>query len=100
MSKYKAIDKNEKEIFSSVLLHPGEVLELELSARNMKKSQFAESLGIKPGHLSELLHGRRYVSAITALNLEKLPGIEAEYWLRMQIDYDLQIERNKLRQAA
>ncbi len=100
MTKYRVIDKNDKEIFSSETLHPGELLELELSARGLKKSQFAQSLGIKPGHLSELLHGRRHVSAATAISLEKLLGIEAEYWLRIQMDYDLQVERNKLQQAA
>jgi addiction module HigA family antidote len=71
-----------------------------LAARGIKKSQFALSLGIKPGHLSELLHGRRHISAATAINLEKLLGIEAEYLLRVQMHYDLQIERNRIQEAA
>jgi addiction module HigA family antidote len=64
------------------------------------KSKFAQSMGIKPGHLSELLHGKRHVSAHTAINLEKLLGIDAEFWLRVQMRYDLQVERNKLKEAA
>jgi HTH-type transcriptional regulator/antitoxin HigA len=81
-------------------MDPGEVLQDELEARNIKKSFFAEQLGIKPGHLSELLRGRRHVSAATALKLEKLLGISAEYWLRAQVDYDLFIERRKAKELA
>ncbi len=100
MKTDKVIDKKENEIFTTATLHPGEVLELELSARNIKKSEFAQSLGIKPGHLSELLHGKRHVSAYTAINLERLLDISAEFWLRVQMHYDLQVERNKLKEAA
>lgn len=42
----------------------------------------------KSGHLSELLHGRRYVSAAMALKSEKLLNIPAEYWMRVQVYYD------------
>ena len=100
MKTYKVTDKKGKEIFTTETLHPGEVLEMELSARSIMKSQFAQSMGIKPGHLSELLHGKRHVSASTAITLEKLLGIAAEFWLRVQMRYDLQVERNKLKEAA
>ncbi len=98
--EYKVTDKKGNEIFTSETLHPGEVLELELEARGIMKSHFAQSLGIKPGHLSELIHGKRHVSAATAINLEKLLDIDAEFWLRVQMYYDLQVERNKLKEAA
>jgi HTH-type transcriptional regulator/antitoxin HigA len=55
---------------------------------------------MKPGHFSELLHGKRHVSAATALKLEKLLNIPAEYWLRVQVYYDLFIERHKEMKAA
>ncbi len=97
---YKVTDKKGKEIFTTETLHPGEVLEMELSARGILKSHFAQSRGIKPSHLSELLHGKRHVSAATAINLEKLLGISAEFWLRVQMKYDLQVESNKLKEAA
>lgn len=100
MKTYKVIDKKGNEILTDATLHPGEVLEMELSARGIMKSQFAESIGIRPGHLSELLHGKRHVSANMAINLEKLLGIDAEYWLRVQMHYDLQVERNRLKEAA
>jgi len=95
MPNYKVVNSRGKEIFTDVSLHPGEVLQMELAARNIKKIEFAESLGMKPGHFSELLHGKRHVSASTALKLEKLLGISAEYWMRVQVYNDLFVERNK-----
>ena len=100
MSNYKVVNSNGKEIFTDVSLHPGEVLQMELAARNIKKSEFAELLGMKPGHFSELLHGKRHVSAATALKLQKLLGIPAEYWMRVQVYHDLFVERNKELQVA
>ena len=73
---------------------------MELQARKIKKAEFAEAMGMKPGHMSELLHGKRHVSAATALKLEKLLGIAAEYWMRVQVYFDLFTERNKEREAA
>lgn len=100
MSDYKVVTSRGKEIFTDVSLHPGEILQMELAARNIKKIEFADLLGMKPGHFSELLHGKRHVSAATALKLEKLLDISAEYWMRVQVYYDLFVERNKDLEAA
>lgn len=100
MSNYKVVNSRGKEIFTDVTLHPGEILQMELAARNIKKTEFAELLGMKPGHFSELLHGKRHVSAPTALKLEKLLDISAEYWMRVQVYYDLFMERIKEGKAA
>lgn len=95
MTQYKVLNKKGSEITTSEILHPGEVIEMELEVRNIKKSVFAALLQIKPGHLSELLVGKRHVSAATALRLEKILGIAAEYWLRIQVYYNLHKERLK-----
>jgi HTH-type transcriptional regulator/antitoxin HigA len=100
MSDYKVVSSRGKEIFTDVSLHPGEILQMELTARNIKKTAFAELLGMKPGHFSELLHGKRHVSAATAIRLEKLLDIPAEYWMRVQVYHDLFVERNKNLTAA
>ena len=56
---------------------------------------------MKPGHFSELLHGKRHVSKCTiALMLQKLLDISAEYWMRVQVYHDLFVERNKGLDAA
>jgi HTH-type transcriptional regulator/antitoxin HigA len=97
MAAYKAVDKKGNEISSGTALHPGELLNDELLARGIKKSEFAKKLGMKPGHLSELLHAKRHVIASVAIKLEKLLDVKAEYWLRIQMYYDLFIERGKLK---
>jgi HTH-type transcriptional regulator/antitoxin HigA len=100
MSNYRVVNSRGKEIFTDVTLHPGEVLQMELAARNIKKTKFADLLGMKPSHFSELLHGKRHVSAGTALKLEQLLDISAEFWMRVQVYHDLFIERNKEVAAA
>ena len=100
MAAYKVINSKSKEIFTNVSLHPGEVLQMELAARNIKKTEFAELLGMKAGHFSELLHGKRHVSAATALKLEKLLEISAEYWMRVQVYHDLFEQRARELDAA
>ncbi len=100
MADYKVVNSRGKEIYTDVNLHPGEILQMELAARNIKKFEFAESLGMKPGHFSELLHGKRHVSAATAIKLQKLLDISAEYWMRVQVYHDLFVERNKKLEAA
>ena len=100
MNHYKVINARGKYIQADVALHPGDVLLDELEARKMAKADFAGRLGMKPSHFSELLHGKRHVSAAVALKLEKLLGIPAEYWMRVQVYYDLFMERIKQRDAA
>lgn len=100
MADHKIVNSKGKEMFTDVSLHPGEVLAMEIDARRIKKSDFAADMGMKQSHLSELLHGKRHVSAATAIKLEKLLGISAEYWMRVQVYYDLFIERNKNAEAA
>lgn len=97
---HKVLNSRGKEIQTDITLHPGEILQGELEARSIKKSVFAEKLGMKPSHFSEMLHGKRRVSAATALKLEQLLDIPAEYWMRVQVYHDLFVERHKATQAA
>ena len=64
--------------------------------RNIIKSAFAMELKIYPSHFSDLLKGRRNISAAIAIKLENALGISAEFWMRLQAEYDLKIERQKL----
>lgn len=99
MGTYKVINKRDSEIESNVLLHPGEVLADELIAREIVQKEFAGKINMRPPHFNELLKGKRHVSALLALKLEKLLGIEAGFWMRLQIEYDLNIARKQLRVA-
>jgi len=100
MNNYKTLNSKGKEIHSDVSLHPGEVLHDELEARAIPKNVFAEQLGMKASHFSELLHGKRHVGAATALKLEDILGISAEYWMRIQVYHDLFVERHKQEETA
>ena len=100
MNNYKVVNAKGKEVHTDIALHPGDILLDELEARGIRKTVFAEQLKMKAGHFSELLHAKRNVSAATALKLEKLLGISAEYWMRVQVYYDLFKERNRQLNAA
>lgn len=100
MNNYKVVNSRGKEIHTDIVFHPGEVLEDELEARSIKKSVFAAQLGMKVSHFSELLHGKRHVSAATALKLETLLDIPAEYWMRIQVYHDLFVERHRQMEVA
>ena len=100
MAAYKVVNSRGKEIYTNVNLHPGEILQMELAARNINKTEFSELIGMKPGHFNELLHDRRLVSAATAIMLKKVLDISTECWMRVQVYHDLFIERNKKLEAA
>lgn len=100
MASFIVLSKKEHPITTDVTLHPGEVIAMEIAARGIKKSDFAAQLNIKPSQLSELLHEKRHVSAQMALRLETLLSISADFWLRVQSAYDLDIERQKLKASA
>ncbi|MBK6998186.1 MAG: HigA family addiction module antidote protein [Lewinellaceae bacterium] len=99
MPAYKVIGKSGIPIKTPETLHPGEVLLMELEARQLKKFEFATQLNIQPSQLSELLHQKRHVNALMAIKLETLLGIDAEFWMRLQTAYDISVERKRLEHA-
>lgn len=99
-SAYEVIGQDGRRLTAAIMIHPGEILADELEARELKKSVFAMDNRIYPSHLSDILKGRRNISAAIALKLEKALGIDAAFWMRLQVDYDLATEREKLELAA
>ena len=70
--------------------HPGEVLFEEfLSPLNLTQADVAERIGVSYPRLNELIHGKRGVTTDTALRLSKLLGTTPEFWLNLQLTYDL-----------
>lgn len=100
MGQGKILDKNGNQINVNVELHPGEVLANELKTRKLTKGAFAIKAGMYPSQLSDILKGKRNITAYIALKLETELEIPAEFWLGLQMDYDLQTERNKLKKTA
>ncbi len=99
MKHCEVIGKNGKVIETDVTLHPGEVLADELEARKILKKDFAALLDLQPSHLSDLLKGKRHVSARLALKLEQHLKINASFWLRLQMAYDLFMAKKELEKA-
>ena len=70
--------------------HPGEVLLEEfLKPLGLSQIGLAERLGVSYPRVNELVHGKRGVTPDTALRLERLFGMEAQFWLNLQLAWDL-----------
>ncbi len=70
--------------------HPGEMLLEEfLKPLKITQSDLADKLGVSYPRVNELIHGKRGITPDTALRLEKLFGIEAQFWLNLQLAWDL-----------
>jgi len=78
-------------------IHPGEIL-LEEFLKPMEISQYrlAKDIGVPPRRINEIVHGKRGVSADTALRLERFFGLSEGFWLRLQARYDLEVEKDRL----
>lgn len=77
--------------------HVGEYLREEIEERGLVKKSVAEKIGVLPTHLSEILNGKRNISVKMAVRLEEvLDGIPADYWLSLQMQYDIQQTKQEL----
>lgn len=74
-------------------IHPGEVLKEEfLDPMGISAYRLAKDTGIPQTRVADIIHGRRRVTADTALRLGKYFGVSARFWLGLQDDYDLEEE--------
>lgn len=78
-------------------IHPGEVL-LEDFMKPLGLSQYrlAHDIGVPPLRISQIVHGKRAVTADTALRLARYFGTSANVWMRLQARYDLEVAEAKL----
>ncbi len=75
-------------------IHPGEVLEEEfLKPLEVSAYRLAKDIGVPATRISEICHGRRSITADTALRLAKYFGTSAKFWLGLQEDFDLEEQR-------
>lgn len=75
-------------------IHPGEVLSEDVLVElNMSGRQLADVLKVSPNRISEILHGRRAITADTALRLSRWLGTSPDFWLNLQQMYDLEVAR-------
>jgi addiction module HigA family antidote len=72
-------------------IHPGEILNDELEAMNMSASALARAVYVPPNRISQILSGKRNISADTALRLGKFFGTGPQFWLNLQTAYELDL---------
>ena len=76
-------------------IHPGEILFEEfLKPMDISQNQLGRELGVSPRRINEIVHGKRSVTADTALRLSTFFGNSASFWLGLQMDYDLDVAQD------
>ncbi len=79
-------------------IHPGEILKVEfLEPMGISAYKLAKDTFIPQTRVSQILKGKRRITADTALRLQKYFGTTAKFWLGLQDDYDIEEERNSKR---
>ena len=78
-------------------IHPGEVLLKEfLKPLHLSQNRAAREMSVPPRRFNEIVHGKRRVTADTALRLARYFGTSERFWLGLQADYDLEEARRLL----
>ena len=78
-------------------VHPGEILSEDfLKPMELSQNALARGLGVPPRRINEIVQGKRRVTADTALRLARFFSMSAEFWLGLQMDYELDVEGDRL----
>lgn len=78
-------------------VHPGEVLMEEfLKPLGISQYRLSKEISVPPRRINEIVHGKRAVTANTALRLSRHFGTSARFWLNLQVQYDLDLEQDRL----
>ena len=78
-------------------IHPGEILAEDfLTPLEVTQHHLAVSIGVSPRRINEIVHGKRRVTADTALRLARYFGTTDLFWLNLQTRYDLETEKDNL----
>lgn len=70
-------------------IHPGVILKEELSAREISQALFSSHIKVSPAYLSDIIRGRRGVSAEMAIKIGRALGTSSDVWLNLQKQYEL-----------
>lgn len=78
-------------------IHPGEVLFEEfLKPMGLSQYRVAKGTSVPPRRVNEIVHGKRAISADTALRFARFFGTSERFWLNLQARYDLEVQRDRL----
>jgi addiction module HigA family antidote len=83
------------------IAHPGRLLKRELAARSLSANRLALAIGVPSGRITDILNGRRSISADTAVRLGRYFGNRPQFWMDLQGQYDIAVvERDHGREIA
>lgn len=78
-------------------IHPGEVLQADfLEPLELSQYRLAQDLSVPARRINEIVHGKRAISADTALRLARYFGTTDRFWLNLQARFDLEVQRDLL----
>ena len=78
-------------------IHPGEVLmEDFIEGFGITQNKLAVSIAVPPRRINEIVHGKRAITADTALRLGQYFGVPAQFWLNLQTRYDLEVAEGRV----
>ena len=78
-------------------VHPGEILQEEfLKQMNLSQNRLALDIRVPARRINEIVHGKRRITADTALRLGKYFKMSPQFWLGLQMDYDLDIAEDQM----
>lgn len=79
---------------------PGEILLEEfLVPMGISQYKLAQTIGVPPRRINEIVHGKRRITADTAIRLSRAFGLSERYWMNLQADYELEVEKDALGDA-
>lgn len=80
-------------------VHPGEILMVDfIEGFAITQNKLAVAIGVPARRINEIVHGKRGISADTAVRLSKYFGTSAEFWMNLQTHYELRLERRALQE--
>lgn len=85
---------------TDAIIPPGELLREELEARGLTQRELAARLGRPAQAISEMVRGKKALTAETALGLEEALGVPAYLWVRLEGDYRLALARKRRAEAS
>lgn len=78
------------------VVHPGRLLKRELAGRKLSANRLSLDIGVPSGRITDILNGRRAITADTAVRLGRYFGNSAQFWLDLQAQYEIAlVERDK-----
>jgi addiction module HigA family antidote len=78
------------------IAHPGRLLKRELAVRGLSANRLALAIGVPSGRITDMLNGRRSISADTAVRLGRYFGNRPQFWMDLQAQYDIAVvERDR-----